>query len=125
VQAEARLVERLRERDQFESEKENRRRFVSWTVHTTPMLAHRLEFPAASVRCRCMRREVVLGKLDRIAKEFVYKVSIKKGLPEVILRERPAARSSRSGPTAWACTVPVSSEHAPVAGGRRWPRARR
>lgn len=88
------LVESLKEHNMFESDEEARRRWATDDVY---------EYSRLNSRRNCTRifaqghtltiildftwnREVVLGKLDRMVKDFVYKISSKK-LAEPIARE--------------------------------------
>ncbi|KAG5462129.1 MAG: hypothetical protein BJ554DRAFT_5575, partial [Olpidium bornovanus] len=74
------LTEALKENGMFESEEESQRRCVFRNL---------LDYsPWSNVRgpVSGLRSEIVLGKLDKMVKDFVYKISAKK-LPEPIARE--------------------------------------
>ncbi|KAG5460586.1 MAG: Poly(A) polymerase central domain-containing protein, partial [Olpidium bornovanus] len=86
------LIEALKERGMFESEEESQRRCGRNQLTLLGGVARLLQEanrPVLRVElgpCARLRREIVLGKLDKMVKDFVYKVSIKK-LPEPIARE--------------------------------------
>lgn len=65
------MLEELKAQGTFESEEESKKRLVEITILGSCLI----------------NREQVLGKLDRMVKEFVHRVSLRRGLPEAIAKD--------------------------------------